>query len=967
VPNEIFLTTFFYDSLNRLQRRVDNIGQTFDYRYDSRNNLVAMADAQGPAGPTITRRAFSGGALTNNTTNRFGNVTFYSYDGINRKTREDVVLTASGQRDGVNVGADLFGVKGATPTPDRSQGGGDGLITIHYEYDSNSLLTSLIDDNGNQTEYTYDNLNRRLTETKGNCVPPTMADRCDPPTTTTYEYDPDDNVVRLTDENGSIIDYRFDAINRRTASQITRARGVVGTTAASSEYDGLSRLTRATDNNEPAIGSDDSVITFAYDSLSRVIEETQQVGSLPVKAISSSWRADGLPPGLIYPNGRIVDRTYDKLDRLDTIADQGAGQPLSDYDYIGTWRVAQRRYPINGTRRTYLNDAGTTDVGYDGLRRRVQLRHLRADNSLVVGFNHTYDRMNNKRIEEKLHATRDSELYRYDSAYRLVKFERGSLNPIRDAIAMPSANAPLHSDWTLDGVDNWQRVDGEMRQHSSFNEITQHSGSVVTTILHDNNGNETDDGTLVFRWDHANRLRTVTRKANGSLIAVYSYDAMGRRTRKVVTNSGAINGTTDFYYIGWRVLEERDGSDNLVRQYVYGVYIDEPLVLDKNLDGDDSAIGARDQRLFYHHNGHPSVYALTNTSGVIVEGYHYDAYGRQTVFEPGPNGVVDFGGDDVITAGGVTVLGNPYMFSGRRLDPETGMYYYRRRYYDPRLGRFLSRDPLLYHDNMNLFSSFVSNPGNLLDPLGERIRVATTAAGDDVNESFGASDLDNVEQAIQEICPCLIISVDRRTGSITTRDPRGPPPGRARPPRLSREQRNFCECYCANRAGCNLLWTLHTSGDTVIYEGELGEGNRHNTGRVTWNRGDMKGGRRESGGTRRPPSVGLAHELIHAYHRATNTRGANREQEEFNTVRGENQIRSEMQRRTNPGSERYRRLDPRVTYTFDTGEVPVPNPEGRDIDETDRFGCCCGGFEVREGSGRWSWHPTGAGGRIPQW
>ena len=124
VANEVFLT---YDSLNRLQRSVDNVGQTTDYRYDSRNNQVCMADARGPVtGATISRRAFTGGALTVNNINDFGNVTQYTYDGINRKTREDTVLTVSGQGDGVNIGCTLEGVKGATPTPDSSQSA-DGL------------------------------------------------------------------------------------------------------------------------------------------------------------------------------------------------------------------------------------------------------------------------------------------------------------------------------------------------------------------------------------------------------------------------------------------------------------------------------------------------------------------------------------------------------------------------------------------------------------------------------------------------------------------------------------------------------------------------------------------------------------------------------------------------------------------------------------------------------------------------
>ena len=61
VDDECFLATKFYDSLDRLQRSTDNIGQTHYFRYDSRDNLVAVADAHGPPGPIISRRAFSPG------------------------------------------------------------------------------------------------------------------------------------------------------------------------------------------------------------------------------------------------------------------------------------------------------------------------------------------------------------------------------------------------------------------------------------------------------------------------------------------------------------------------------------------------------------------------------------------------------------------------------------------------------------------------------------------------------------------------------------------------------------------------------------------------------------------------------------------------------------------------------------------------------------------------------------------
>ena len=803
VADEVFLTTNFYDSLSRIQSNVDNLGQTFDYRYDSRDNLVAVADAQGPEGPVIGRRTFSGGTLTSIATNLFGNVTLMFYDGIDRMVSQEIILTASGQGDGVYNGADVFGVKSAIPTPDAAQGGGDGVTRTGYSYDQNSLLSSLIDDQGNVTIYLYDNLDRRVAETKGltvNTTPlnvakvlgprqivtptvatinnpavivadvvnaqlaaagarlnavaalfPPLADRVDdvPPTTVIYGYDQDNNPLILEGENDSETFSQYDAINRRTSVRVFRSGqadthigdplfapapvsdtsnpsgvfpAIVGTTKLDFQYDGLSRVTGAVDNNEPADSSDDSTITYAYDSLSRVVEETQQIGNLPQRIISSGWRAGNLRIGLAYPNGRAVDYTYDDLDRLNTVADRGAAQPIADYDYTGVGRVIQRSYPINGTRLTYLDDAGVADVGYDGLRRKVQIRHLDAGDSLIVGFTHSYDRMNNPLDEEKLHASGDSEVYRYDSAYRLLGFDRGSLNADRDDIVAPSPNTPLHSNWTLDGAGNWQQVDGETREHSSFNEITLRSGDTSVAIVSDVNGNETDDGTYLFEWDYRNRLRAVTRKSDGALVAGYSYDAANRRIRKVVTSSDLLDGTTDFYLAEWRVIEERDEDDTLTQQYVYGRYIDEPLVVDRDLDGDDSAIGPGDQRLFYHQNSLYSTFTLTDGSGDIVEGYQYDAYGRQTVFQPGDDGVVDFGGDDVVTFGGVSDVGNPYMFTGRRSDGEVGLYFYRSRYFNTEQGRFISRDPVGTWQDMgalgNAYTYVGGQPVNLLDPFG---------------------------------------------------------------------------------------------------------------------------------------------------------------------------------------------------------------------------------------------------------
>jgi len=78
--------------------------------------------------------------------------------------------------------------------------------------------------------------------------------------------------------------------------------------------------------------------------------------------------------------------------------------------------------------------------------------------------------------------------------------------------------------------------------------------------------------------------------------------------------------------------------------------------------------GNRSEDYYYHYDGLGSVIALTDSAGHLAESYAYDVYGR-----------VDSDSS----------LGNSYLFTGRQYDAETGLYYYRARYYSPSIGRFL--------------------------------------------------------------------------------------------------------------------------------------------------------------------------------------------------------------------------------------------------------------------------------------
>jgi len=124
----------------------------------------------------------------------------------------------------------------------------------------------------------------------------------------------------------------------------------------------------------------------------------------------------------------------------------------------------------------------------------------------------------------------------------------------------------------------------------------------------------------------------------------------------------------------------------MIRRYVYGPGIDEPVCMKTTA-----------ATYFYHFNALGSVIALSNDTGGIAETYAYSPYGKTNQ---------------------VSNVGNPYLFTGRRYDPETGLYYYRARYYDSGIGRFLQVDPIEYAGGINLYAYCLNNPLLFVDPWG---------------------------------------------------------------------------------------------------------------------------------------------------------------------------------------------------------------------------------------------------------
>jgi RHS repeat-associated protein len=221
-----------------------------------------------------------------------------------------------------------------------------------------------------------------------------------------------------------------------------------------------------------------------------------------------------------------------------------------------------------------------------------------------------------------------------------------------------------------------QATDSSGNVRTNVYELTQTGGS--KSFTYDANGSLIADGTHTYEWDAANRLIAV--RQGGNTLASFTYDGSGRRASKT---AGGV--TTSYIYEGAQYLEERP-SAGATKRHVYGPGIDEALA---------QTVGGVISYLTADHLG--SVVRTTDAVGTPTLLREYDPWGN-------------------LLQG--SIVGGA-AFTGREWDPETGLYYYRARYYESRTGRFLSEDPIGYAGGMNLFAYVANRPLAAIDPFGE--------------------------------------------------------------------------------------------------------------------------------------------------------------------------------------------------------------------------------------------------------
>ena len=222
------------------------------------------------------------------------------------------------------------------------------------------------------------------------------------------------------------------------------------------------------------------------------------------------------------------------------------------------------------------------------------------------------------------------------------------------------------------------------------NGINQCTAAAGATLTHDTKGNLTGDGVWTYTYDLDNQLISANKTGSTNSLA---YDGAGRLRQ--TTLAGTVTGLT---YDGVDLVAEYNSGGTLLRRYVHGPGIDEPLVWYEGTTTTNKTWLYQDQL--------GSVIGTANSAGTSTAIHSYGPYGEPNI-----------------------ATGTRFRYTGQQFIGSLNLYYYKARFYSPALGRFLQTDPIGIADDLNLYAYVGNNPINFNDPSGLSAAAASMLLG----------------------------------------------------------------------------------------------------------------------------------------------------------------------------------------------------------------------------------------------
>jgi RHS repeat-associated protein len=661
ISNELGQVSLNYNSHHDLVSWTDQLSHATAWTYNSLGQLVARVDALG-----ITNTYVYGTDARLSQVLRDGQVlTTFTRDPLGRiATRTDASgLTLTYEYNSMDRITRITYPDGkfvsfvySTCCPDLVDSLTDrGGRSAIFTYDALKRLTAVANPEGGVTSFAYDaNGNTtQLSDPNGNV--------------TTFAYDLNDRLTRKTFPDGTSLTFSYDAGGRFVSR--TDARGV---SAAFTWDDNGNLLTIAYSDGTPGV-------TNTYDAFDRIVSVRTGVGTN-----SYAWDAASQLLSIHGPFGESLNYTHDSIGRRAGLSVQGAppigylydtlNRLLSvtnsagsyTYGYTGASPMLQSLSRPNGSQTVYQ---------YDPLKRLSSISNRRAGGQIISQFQYGYDSQ-----------------------------DLCSSETISNGLPVTLTNATTVN---------------------TFNSLNQLLNSSPPRVFHyDLGGNLTQgytpDGYLfTAAYDAENRLKSLsfTNGAGAIRRNDYFYNGSGFPVQVKTFVNGSLSNDSRVVYDGPVPIQERDGGNNVVRQYTWGLQGPGGLggLLNLNQAG---------QNYSYIYDGKWNVVGLLDGGQATVAGYAYDPFGR-TLAKAG-------------------TLDQPIRFSTKPYDELTGLATFPCRSYVPSLGRWLTRDPLGENGGINLYGYAGDSPPNYFDPYG--LAADIVRAGVDTklsNAARGMSPPDN--------------------------------------------------------------------------------------------------------------------------------------------------------------------------------------------------------------------------------
>jgi len=683
-PNGL-VTSYQYDLRGRV-RIVNRGGRVTEYRYNAAGDVTYIGF---PDGRTLAYTYNAARQLARVTDNA-GNRVDYAYDSRGNRTGEftydasgtlvrqiEMAFDARNYLATINAAgsltqriSDALGNVLNTTDPNNNPPTGhqyDALSRLvqtmnalggvtGYSYDTADRATEIAAPNGAATQYVYDDL--------GNLLEERSPDRG----TTRYTHDAAGNVLTRSDARGVTATYSYDALNRvasvRYSSTTTGgafAEDVTYTydagTACTAGFGHLCAVTDASGETR-----------YGYDAFGNVLTRTH-IELARTYVTRYTYDSANRVTTITYPDGRLVTFSRDSLGRISTITTMLNGTARN--------LISARSYRADGLLLAQTFGKGLTEARQYDLQGRLTYQSLGTADTRI----YAYDANGNLTNKQTLP---DVASYGYDALDRLTAETTLTGN---DAFTYdPNGNR-------LSGLLN----NGNTRAYAyeaGTNRLIRRGNKTVTL---DPAGNTLSDyAGRSYEYDAAGRLATVTRDA--VLRGTYTYNYLNQRSRKVkVTSAGVTQRFVYHYDMQGNLIAETRPNGTLVRLYVWAD--GEPVAQIQNRPA------LATEELAYLHTDHLQTPRLaTDAAQTVVWRFESEAFGTGK-----PD--TDPDGDDAAT-------NVRLRFPGQYHDGESGLYYNWHRYYDPKIGRYITSDPIGLEAGLNPYTYVLNNSLRFTDPTG---------------------------------------------------------------------------------------------------------------------------------------------------------------------------------------------------------------------------------------------------------